>query len=76
MEVDRTQGVSTTDLINRILKYGSVSGDCEDETKIISPYTGTQFLATTRKLRQFSTKEDPPVKKFIDIYFICKIIHC
>ncbi|XP_021966134.1 ethanolamine-phosphate cytidylyltransferase [Folsomia candida] len=61
-EVDRTQGVSTTDLVKRILKSDPTkNSDNSTVPEIISPYTGsTQFLATTRKLKQFAAMKDPP----------------
>lgn len=76
-EVKRTQGVSTTDLVGRMLlltKSHHVSDDClpnasqcdqmgsssTSTVDIVSPWTKScQFLATTKKIIQFSNGRDP-----------------
>nr|NP_609613.2 phosphoethanolamine cytidylyltransferase, isoform E [Drosophila melanogaster]AAF53258.2 phosphoethanolamine cytidylyltransferase, isoform E [Drosophila melanogaster] len=64
-EVKRTAGVSTTDLVGRMLlltrnhfRQGSAEYDIEKEAK--SPWTGcSQFLPTTQKIIQFSDGKSP-----------------
>ncbi|GAB6025914.1 Ethanolamine-phosphate cytidylyltransferase [Chamberlinius hualienensis] len=74
-EVDRTQGISTTDLVGRMLlmtKQHMMMGEkeygvdkvqsghlCRDDTAH-SPWTGiSQFLPTSRKIVQFSEGKEP-----------------
>lgn len=84
-EVKRTQGVSTTDLVGRMLlctKSHHVSeeqlpnqeqcGEMGSSSKgdIVSPWTKScQFLATTKKIIQFSNGRDPKVLLILLIYF-------
>lgn len=73
-EVKRTQGVSTTDLVGRMLlltkthhvseESGPNSEQCGEmgsgSTDAVSPWTKScQFLATTKKIIQFSNGRDP-----------------
>lgn len=63
-EVKRTAGVSTTDLVGRMLSMTShrSTGDTRPyERKSRSPYTisGSQFLLTTQKIIQFSEGRQP-----------------
>lgn len=56
--IPRTQGVSTTQLVNRMLalsaKKDAAAGDEEKKEKVVSPYSGVSgFIPTTRKLVQF-----------------------
>jgi len=62
LEVDRAQGVSTTDLINRILKCDSQltpNSTAPTTGQVTSPYTGTQFIASVGRLRQFADAKEP-----------------
>ncbi|KQS70489.1 ethanolamine-phosphate cytidylyltransferase isoform X3 [Drosophila erecta] len=67
-EVKRTAGVSTTDLVGRMLlltrnhfRQGSAEYDIEKEDSAAkSPWTGcSQFLPTTQKIIQFSDGKSP-----------------
>lgn len=72
-EVERTQGVSTTDLVGRMLlltrshfRHGDREFDVEHEgssvvdADVSSPWTGcSQFLPTSRKIVQFSDGKSP-----------------
>lgn len=57
--IPRTQGVSTTQLVNRMLalsasKEGPNDAQEEKKEKVVSPYSGVSgFIPTTRKLVQF-----------------------
>lgn len=53
--VQRTQGVSTTQLVNRMLALSAVKdAEAEKTEKVVSPYSGVSgFIPTTRKLVQF-----------------------
>ncbi|KAI5718999.1 hypothetical protein M8J76_003437 [Diaphorina citri] len=69
-EVQRTAGVSTTDLVGRMLSMTSQHNASDVarpyERKARSPYTtcSSQFLLTTEKIRQFSEGRQPKVRKF------------
>lgn len=76
-EVKRTQGVSTTDLVGRMLlltkshhvseeqlpnqeQCGQMGSEASSKGDIVSPWTKScQFLATTKKIIQFSNGRDP-----------------
>ncbi|KAI5720708.1 hypothetical protein M8J77_010617 [Diaphorina citri] len=64
-EVQRTAGVSTTDLVGRMLSMTSQHNASDVarpyERKARSPYTtcSSQFLLTTEKIRQFSEGRQP-----------------
>ncbi|CAG0895191.1 unnamed protein product, partial [Cyprideis torosa] len=75
-EVPRTQGVSTTDLVGRMLLMSThhqmrgrmeYSVDGEGTSKVHSPWTGvSQFLPTTQKILQFSSgKQIKPGDKVV-----------
>jgi ethanolamine-phosphate cytidylyltransferase len=84
-EVKRTQGVSTTDLVGRMLLLTKTHHEqdesktpCPEQTKemgsssasgvVSSPWTKScQFLATTKKIIQFSDGREPKVKILIHI---------
>lgn len=83
-EVERTQGVSTTDLVNRMLER-TRSDTTEDEgfgldddghtehTSNHSPWTGvSQFLQTSRKIHLFSDAKDPPVSDETFFSYMCQ----
>lgn len=76
-EVKRTQGVSTTDLVGRMLlctkshhvseeqlpnqeQCGQMGSEASSKGDVVSPWTKScQFLATTKKIIQFSNGRDP-----------------
>ncbi|KAJ8683917.1 hypothetical protein QAD02_019709 [Eretmocerus hayati] len=67
-QVKRTAGISTTNLVNRVLetakrdvKEGESSESQESAPRIVSksPYTGSKFLATTKKIIQISNNTEP-----------------
>lgn len=56
--VQRTQGVSTTQLVNRMLSLSATkstdASHADNKEKVVSPYSGVSgFIPTTRKLVQF-----------------------
>lgn len=55
--IPRTQGVSTTQLVNRMLALSATKDASQGESKsekVVSPYSGVSgFIPTTRKLVQF-----------------------
>jgi len=67
-EVERTRGVSTTDIINRMLRVGqpesqendAAEGEDGIEAAESSPYTGSKspYLLTSQKLAQFGSGKD------------------
>jgi ethanolamine-phosphate cytidylyltransferase len=57
-EVERTQGVSTTALVKRML---ALTGQLNiNEQSASSPYTGEQFLPTVKKIKEFSGQVEIP----------------
>ncbi|ESO87128.1 hypothetical protein LOTGIDRAFT_177471 [Lottia gigantea] len=67
-ECKRTQGVSTTDLVGRMLLVTKTHHQKEADSSSKSPWTGcSQFLPTSRKIIQFSEGKDPkPGDKIVD----------
>jgi len=57
--IKRTEGVSTTDLVERILQILKENSSTAEDTKPHSPYTRTSpYVATSIKLAQFSNKRE------------------
>jgi len=57
--IKRTEGVSTTDLVERILQILRENTSSAEETKPHSPYTrSSPYVATSIKLAQFSNKRE------------------
>lgn len=88
-EVSRTQGVSTTDIVGRMLlmtktHHKRKGEDVPDSDRVHaiqtgasahSPYTGvSQFLATTNKIVQFSSGKQP--KPGDKIVYVCGAFDC
>jgi hypothetical protein len=53
-EVKRAQGVSTTNLLKRILSRADGSGDSNNPMDNNSPYSGQNFIATTNRTFEFA----------------------
>jgi len=78
-EVKRTQGVSTTALVGRMLSLTDFDQDRmnnNSDKNALSPYTGSKFLVTAKKIREFSEgNQIPPGAKVVYVDGAFDVLH-